>query len=355
MSRPGSGSESRGSTDEEHDHGNGYHFVEEEVERGDQELPRDVRRGVIAMGAGAEDEALMTNMGTSNSRGPDDRNGGAGGGDTGRRRGRERSPSFSQMGASSALGRSGEERLGGGEEVDGQGEEGKHPGPGIVNLYEEQEDGEDEQEKSSYFYLGSINAGSKGRPLPLPRRPPVVVDHDRIVVQRRRDCGSDNEHVSFPTHATTTTTTHVNGTTRSHHPNLVGDLQQVLDRPIFALVVFGAAANAAVTAGMSTFGTGFITALELLHTETAAAATFGVIICAAGLVGTPAGGALIDAADPEGRLVDEKKLEVVMRQAMWLVCGATGKRRVVGRLDREWDKREERYYGECSCFAYRTC
>lgn len=109
------------------------------------------------------------------------------------------------------------------------------------------------------------------------------------------------------------------------HPDLLGDLLGVLNRPIFVLVVFGAAANAAVTAGMSTFGTGFILALELLHSETAAAATFGAIICAAGLIGTPAGGGLIDSADVEGRLGDERKLAVVMHQALCLVSGATGK------------------------------
>lgn len=105
---------------------------------------------------------------------------------------------------------------------------------------------------------------------------------------------------------------------------IVEDVLRVVDRPVFCLVVLGAAANAAVTAGMSTFGTGFVTSLELLSSETAAAATFGAVICAAGLLGTPAGGALIDAADPEGRLGDGKKLVVVLTQAAALMCAATG-------------------------------
>lgn len=106
--------------------------------------------------------------------------------------------------------------------------------------------------------------------------------------------------------------------------HLTEDLWRVVNRPLFCLVVLGAAANAAVTAGMSTFGTGFVTSLELLKTETAAAATFGSVICAAGIVGTPAGGAFIDSADPEGRLSDGRKLSVVLRQGFWLVSGATG-------------------------------
>ena len=105
---------------------------------------------------------------------------------------------------------------------------------------------------------------------------------------------------------------------------LVDDVLSVLDRCVFCLVVLGAAATVAVTAGMSTFGTGFVTSLELLSSETAAAATFGGVICAAGLAGTPAGGALIDAADPEGRMGNEKKLVVVLTQATALMCGATG-------------------------------
>lgn len=105
---------------------------------------------------------------------------------------------------------------------------------------------------------------------------------------------------------------------------LTADLMQVIDRPVFCLVVLGAAASAAVTASMSTFGTGIVTSLELLKTETAAAATFGGIICAAGVLGTPAGGALIDSADPEGRLGDEKKLAIVLTQGFWLVTTSTG-------------------------------
>lgn len=105
---------------------------------------------------------------------------------------------------------------------------------------------------------------------------------------------------------------------------LLRDALEVVDRPVFCLVVLGAAATAAVTAGMSTFGTGFVTNLELLSSETGAAATFGGVICAAGLVGTPAGGAVIDAADPEGRLNDEDKLVVVMKQAMLIMLAAAG-------------------------------
>lgn len=106
---------------------------------------------------------------------------------------------------------------------------------------------------------------------------------------------------------------------------LVRDVLKIADRCVFCLVVLGGAATAAVSAGMSTFGTGFVTSLEFLTSETAAAATFGGVICLAGLAGTPAGGALIDAADPEGRLGDEKKLALVLRQAASLMCGATGK------------------------------
>lgn len=105
---------------------------------------------------------------------------------------------------------------------------------------------------------------------------------------------------------------------------MVDDVLSVLDRCVFCLVVLGAAATVAVTAGMSTFGTGFVTSLELLSSETAAAATFGGVICAAGLAGTPAGGALIDAADPEGRMGNEEKLAVVLTQATALMCCATG-------------------------------
>lgn len=105
---------------------------------------------------------------------------------------------------------------------------------------------------------------------------------------------------------------------------IVRDVLEVTDRTVFCLVVWGAAATAAVTAGMSTFGTGFVISLELLTSETAAAATFGGVICAAGLLGTPAGGALIDAADPEGRMDDGRKLSIVLTQAAMLMCGATG-------------------------------
>lgn len=107
---------------------------------------------------------------------------------------------------------------------------------------------------------------------------------------------------------------------------LVRDVLKIADRCVFCLVVLGGAATAAVSAGMSTFGTGFVTSLEFLSSETAAAATFGGVICLAGLAGTPAGGALIDAADPEGRLGDDKKLALVLRQAATLMCGATGEK-----------------------------
>lgn len=107
---------------------------------------------------------------------------------------------------------------------------------------------------------------------------------------------------------------------------LARDVLKIADRCVFCLVVLGGSAVAAVSAGMSTFGTGFVTSLEFLSSETAAAATFGGVICAAGLAGTPAGGALIDSADPEGRLGDDEKLALVLRQASALMCGATGER-----------------------------
>lgn len=121
-----------------------------------------------------------------------------------------------------------------------------------------------------------------------------------------------------PTLATTTTTT----------SSIIAleDVREVADRPVFCCVVLGAAATAAVTAGMSTFGTSFVTSLEFLSSESAAAATFGGVICAAGLAGTPAGGALIDATDPEGRLGDERKLAMVLTQATALMCVATGEK-----------------------------
>lgn len=106
--------------------------------------------------------------------------------------------------------------------------------------------------------------------------------------------------------------------------SVVKDVVEVASRPVFCLVVLGSAATAAVTAGMSTFGTGFVTSLEFLTSERAAAAAFGAVICAAGLAGTPAGGALIDAADPDGRLDDEKKLAMILTQATTLMCGSTG-------------------------------
>lgn len=106
--------------------------------------------------------------------------------------------------------------------------------------------------------------------------------------------------------------------------SVVKDVIEVASRPVFCLVVLGSAATAAVTAGMSTFGTGFVTSLEFLTSERAAAAAFGAVICAAGLAGTPAGGAMIDAADPDGRLDDEKKLAMILTQATTLMCGSTG-------------------------------
>lgn len=115
---------------------------------------------------------------------------------------------------------------------------------------------------------------------------------------------------------------------------LARDVLKIADRCVFCLVVLGGAATAAVSAGMSTFGTGFVTSLEFLSSETAAAATFGGVICVAGLAGTPAGGALIDASDPEGRLGDDKKLALVLRQAASLMCGATGELGAWRRLGR---------------------
>lgn len=145
--------------------------------------------------------------------------------------------------------------------------------------------------------LGSINSVEPG----------VLGDQPRVSGSSRGD-GSPVDIVSV----------------RKRRGELLRDALEVVDRPVFCLVVLGAAATAAVTAGMSTFGTGFVTSLELLSSETGAAATFGGVICAAGLVGTPAGGAVIDAADPEGRLSDENKLIVVMKQAMLLMLAAAG-------------------------------
>lgn len=112
--------------------------------------------------------------------------------------------------------------------------------------------------------------------------------------------------------------------TVSDKGSLTMDILRIVNRPVLCLVVFGAAANAAVKVGLSTFGIGFIMDLELLKSETAAAAAFGGVICAGGFLGTLSGGILLDTVDPHGQLEEGKKLGVVLRQAFWLACGATG-------------------------------
>ncbi|CAN0239278.1 unnamed protein product, partial [Ectocarpus fasciculatus] len=169
-------------------------------------------------------------------------------------------------------------------------------GGGVVSM-----GGESHDHDPTVPLLGSLNSNGGESPCCSPEQ-----DSFEPTGGRRRRRGPE---------PTTTTTT--------SRALALDDVLKVADRPVFCLVVLGAAATAAVTAGMSTFGTSFVTSLGFLSSESAAAATFGGVICAAGLAGTPAGGALIDAADPEGRLGDERKLAMVLTQATALMCVAT--------------------------------
>ena len=56
----------------------------------------------------------------------------------------------------------------------------------------------------------------------------------------------------------------------------------------------GIACQAAVLCGLGTFGSAFLMGLGYFDSETAASSTFGIVVCLAGVVGTPLGGLLLD-------------------------------------------------------------
>ena len=60
------------------------------------------------------------------------------------------------------------------------------------------------------------------------------------------------------------------------------------------IILLGIACQAAVLCGLGTFGSAFLMGLGYFDSETAASSTFGIVVCLAGVVGTPLGGLLLD-------------------------------------------------------------
>uniref|UniRef100_A0A7S1BV83 Major facilitator superfamily (MFS) profile domain-containing protein n=1 Tax=Corethron hystrix TaxID=216773 RepID=A0A7S1BV83_9STRA len=72
------------------------------------------------------------------------------------------------------------------------------------------------------------------------------------------------------------------------------EISTCLSSQIFVLIVFSYSVYTGVIIAISTFGSSFVLALGILDTEKKASVTFGLIASAAGIIGTPLGGAYID-------------------------------------------------------------
>ena len=85
------------------------------------------------------------------------------------------------------------------------------------------------------------------------------------------------------------------GTTRTWVTGMLHKLKICLQTLCnYSLIKIGIACQAAVLCGLGTFGSAFLMGLGYFDSETAASSTFGIVVCLAGVVGTPLGGLLLD-------------------------------------------------------------
>lgn len=77
-------------------------------------------------------------------------------------------------------------------------------------------------------------------------------------------------------------------------PTLLQEIYVVFSTPMFLCLVAGYAAQTGGLIGISTFGSSFFMGLGYFGSESEASTLFGAIVSLAGIVGTPAGGFLLD-------------------------------------------------------------
>ena len=77
-------------------------------------------------------------------------------------------------------------------------------------------------------------------------------------------------------------------------PTIIEELKSVVTCPVYAMLVCGYAAQCFSLIGLSTFGSKFLMNLNYFKSETEASVTFGIIVCLAGIIGTPLGGIILD-------------------------------------------------------------
>jgi MFS family permease len=78
------------------------------------------------------------------------------------------------------------------------------------------------------------------------------------------------------------------------NPSMWKEFKEVCSRPIYLCFIFGLAAEMATLVGISTFGSAIVMGLGFFDVEAHASATFGMLVCLAGILGTPLGGLMID-------------------------------------------------------------
>ena len=77
-------------------------------------------------------------------------------------------------------------------------------------------------------------------------------------------------------------------------PTMIEELKAVVYCPVYVMLVCGYAAQCFSLIGLSTFGSKFLMNLNYFKSETEASVTFGIIVCLAGIIGTPLGGVILD-------------------------------------------------------------
>eukprot|EP00981_Chlorochromonas_danica_P008878 scaffold2324_cov163-Ochromonas_danica.AAC.18 len=77
-------------------------------------------------------------------------------------------------------------------------------------------------------------------------------------------------------------------------PNWKDEVLLVCSEPVYVCIILAYAAQVAVLMALSTFGSAFLLGLGYFDTETQASTIFGILASAAGVIGTPIGGFVLD-------------------------------------------------------------
>ncbi len=105
-------------------------------------------------------------------------------------------------------------------------------------------------------------------------------------------------------------------------PSIWQELVAIYSRPVYICIVLGYAAQTGSLIGVSTFGSAFLMGIGFYETETQASTLFGVLISIAGIVGTLAGGFLLDK-----RMAKDQARHQTERNSMELSVDGLAKRK----------------------------